>query len=1306
MTNKSSPIPAIVCPLSGLHLIEASAGTGKTWTLTGILLRLLLEKNTPPEKIVATTFTRAAASEIQERLNDRLQGFLQVCLWLQDHFDRPTLYQLSDQEKQQFIAEHEQKVAGLDDAIHQHLLLQLLAKHPTELDKTIRRLSLLTLSLDKLFVGTLDSLANKWLVEFGAEMGISTRPTIVPKADELLESVVHDCLRALHAHICYRMPILYRHLFFEKIKDGKPVAPILPMSVFGDVAKFLKELENVQHFLTAPIDQVDDFDKLNDKIFVEFENELSSLLTQGFAEFEPYWQPDALKSFGMNGQKPLTKQFYRLATFIDVLKNKGLAGFDECDKDTKTLLTLFVDGTIDDPVFNAAFEQNKSIWRQLPLKKLTKLGQLYVDYATLDKRFKSALMVELAVALRQNSDTLLEEQNQTTFAKQMGDLARALTGKEGQKLARHIRHNYPVALIDEVQDINGEQMALLKNLYLNANAKDDVFNPARKNQGFFLCVGDPKQAIYRFRGGDVLNYNALKQLGLNGDLTIATNRRSNPALIQALNDWFASPADEFGENICYQPIGFADDRKNALHLDWQRGEQSSPFLPTTALAVLQFEKGDKDSIQANLIAQHINSLLQTGKLTEKNGTKRAVLPSDVAVLASSHRVLNRLKTALGYYNIVGLTAKNTSIFASEACLALYELLSASLDDGDDKLGAVLKSLFLLPLAKIEQVLQDETQKLRLIAFLAKIRKEWTEFGIGAGLSLAFRYWRFADWQDNGDMSDLPLWQYLASCGVGERFLTDLWQLQTLVCDEQLFGIKPVPAKFLAQLARYIAKPPEDDKCQRLTVAGEQAVSLLTIHRSKGLEYPIVYVLGLASDLKESSEGLYPYVADNERRLSPVGERGAVNFKKQNAIEQYDEKKRLGYVALTRASEQVFVVVKNKDKDTASTLKTWGFYDKTQFVLPERLVGKVDVLPMASVATHLITTPYQPTAIAPTPIVYPDWHSVFGQTHFFGTHRTSFTNLAYLFDGSKNNPAINLSKDHSQADANTDELLIAPDTANDEWEDELVEGRQSVQTNPNDGNAIRSQFVKGKDGGLFLHKVLELGDFSSKADPKSLSKLIDDVAKRQKLPQEYQSAPSLEGLTTPTRHFELVDWLFDVAHCPLVSGATLAKLSGQQKYHEMPFLLGGGNWTTEQLFAILSQFEWSIGGEWLAFLDNRRLFECLSGEMDLVYEWEGRYFVLDYKSNFLATHWQDYTTPVLQRAMHQNGYWLQAIIYQVALHRLLKLRLPNYDGSQLGAVEYVFVRGIAPQSAQSALVSTGSLRWQVPFELVLALDELF
>ncbi len=1300
--NSMTNIPAIDCTLTGGYLIEASAGTGKTWTLTGIILRLLIEKKYAPERIIATTFTRAAASEMQERIQARISSFYRYVYWLDGQKATHEAWFVShhdDVDKIWQEIQSQAKIAGIDDyddPINSYLIKQLICDEAHALTLAARRCSLLLATLDKLFVGTLDSLAQKWLKEFSDQIGYQVNHEISAHSDELTHALIHDALRQAHVHLA-QSTLLYSLIGKELFTDTKAVYDAIQLAL---------------DFYHAPIDKAVVIDEayllqLEEKLMSIFKNET------GLSVFEPFYDIQYMLAFGFKNVGICIKEFGRLEHIIEMIKTHRLAFVHHIsDKDANFLKKL--PDIKKESNFKTGYEENKAKFFALPTDDLLIISHIMHEIFELPNRYRAYLYRNIAEQVRTQLKVMLENQHKSTFTFQMVRLIDAL--ESNRELARHIRHHYPVALIDESQDINGLQKRLIELVYLNELKQRR--DKGKAATGFLLLVGDPKQAIYRFRGGDVTNYNSMKYFGggeytsavLNHELTLNINRRSNGELIDSLNYWFIhindqDNQDEFnpaylGEGIYYQTITAHKDKSL---LSWQHPNHDKlpDYLSHKPLTLLHLPytqaEVDKETDEKNAhknpndksnsqekkinkheyVARHINSLLQ-GNHTLDN---RPIMPEDIAVLARSKKDLTQLKTALDKLGIPSISPNEVNVFTTKAAQDLYALLSAMVSQDLEVLGRLLiTQLFGYQLSMLTELFDDEAFIESVIFYLKKCHEQFIKYGIASALTYALSH---------HPKPKESLWQIAAKSG--ERYLADLWQLTQLISRVYMHE-ENNEIKLLNWFCAMMAGKEDDEEYQRMVLPSESGVNLMTIHKSKGLEFPIVYVFGLeGKEMTQNSDIFYAYSDEQfRRRISPSKDKntqGVIEvdyYKDKNTKELLEERLRLGYVALTRASEQTFIVA--QDLSSKNDLKSrplflWLACEDKMLSLPERLQGKVDVITL-SASTNLIEDNYQGLESAPTRIDYQDWHEVFYKTSFVGASKTSASALMGI-----------LQQQISDDDVIDDEVSLV----------NVLINTSSVIEYPKDD--VRLLFERGVNAGTFLHRLLQVMNPNDKND---ISQCINHHIKQLNFAHIYHSMSqdNVEGnmIDDNMTHHQLVEWLYDISHIPmLASGVSLSQLTATKLAKEMPFTLGlSERFNIAELNTI---FKTHADKDIILHEKNAHAYyKYLNGEMDLVYEHQGKFYVVDYKSNFIGDRLSDYHQDNLQIAMNASGYWLQACVYQVALHRLLKLRIKDYVGQEqhyLGAVEFVFLRGVDKNNP-----TLGHICWQVPLSLIHALDELF
>ncbi|MBS9779986.1 MAG: UvrD-helicase domain-containing protein [Moraxellaceae bacterium] len=1295
-------IPATSIALTGQHLIEASAGTGKTWTLTGIVLRLLIEAKRPPEQIICTTFTRDATAEMRERILARLHDFYQLLLWLekisQDNATHAWLYSDETDEKKQakFSKKREQQLTKLaenmgyqetfSDPINLYLINYLLDNYQDyPLSMAIRRTQLLQISMDKLFVGTLDSLAQKWLSEYSAETGYQQGMAISDIEDEMITDIIHDEIRQYHARLYHQQPILYQLL--------------QQSNKLTDIDNHKKSVQKAMQFISAPVDEVQGFD------FTAYHRLIQQLITQDISDVQPYFDEAYRKKQGMRGGTILFKSLPLLEVIFQAITEHQEFYFLHLDENCKKLLDTLEKVILDPEEKGFGFNKNRDKEREqfIYLDSIQNLYKLHILTNSLDDE-SNRLNYQIIQAVRKRLPLQLEENNQTTFSLQMVRLNQALTGRQGQTLARYIRHHYPIALIDESQDINGEQAKMLSSIYINKN-KDK----SEKN-GFLLLVGDPKQAIYGFRGGDVANYNMMK-INFKNPLSLTVNRRSNARLINGLNQWFGANETnsendfaKLGEGIYYQHIQAHNENSK---LSWQTQEEDNLYLGKTGVGIVHIPVEDKNSDDESydkyqIVAKHIQAILQSNETLEN----KAITASDIAILARSKKDLQHSQWALEKLNIPTVKTAEISIFSSQMATDLLAILQAI--ENPFHTGYVNRALtthwYGLSLQQVKALANgDNFSYYDFQRHLQMAQQQWEDWGVMSAVQFLLKENPFAE-------NKQSVWEHLAEYSLAERFLLDLRQLLDLLAQHSRGkGVMEI----LDWLTAQVSKQPTDEDNLQHAIPTEAGVQLMTIHKSKGLEFPIVYVLGMDNTVKknETTPYIFPYLRSNERRLSVVKDDKNKDYQLLVNNESLEEEKRIYYVALTRASEQVFVVMQDHAKNATLDYRPsilWLECDNKEkkYNLPNRLQNKVDWITseqILQVVEGLEQQPIkQPQQAEETEsrglIGYKNYYKVIKERYFRGWRKTSFTALSY------------------QLDKHSEDMAIAePDYMFDEGDftDNYLNKQTQNSDNLLSADDIRFNFVGGAVAGTFLHKILEKINFDN---PQHWSEKIDKGIREYGLPvsyasSRYQGLPTDDNLEDNPQHQALKNWLSDILQSPLQSSKVkLSELQANQRKAELGFDLGlGDDFKIEKINEVFTKYldiEGADKDKLLRLSENRspHYYRYLRGEIDLVYQHKGKYYVVDYKSNYLGDSLNNYNQIGLRKAMSHAGYWLQAVIYQVALHRLLKLRVADYEGNEeqyLGAVEYVFLRGCLADDSEY-----GKISWDIPIELVKEMDRVF
>lgn len=1445
--------PAVTLPLTGRHLIEASAGTGKTWTLTGVMLRLIVQAGQPCEKIIATTFTRSAAAEMRQRIRERLQDFYQLLQMI----NHSTFTPLNDSEldsskaiavqkyanfiaQVQALAAQKNLLGKYQDPINRHLIdwvakqvfglpvdvtalagpevspkESLNTPKPTADDSensthkpakntvnfriALQRTTLALNQLDRLFVSTLDSLCQKWLREYSSETGFSAEVQISNDVSGIIKGMIHDQLRAFMAQVNVNMPELYPMMFDN--------------NVFLPVDDYYEAVNRALNFYTADIDTVTltTFDTTAIKALIQ------SIADDNDSGFEAYFDSDFRKAQGFSAGNKLHKHFNEIKNLQNLLSTGDITNVFAMYKvgNIAKVLDGIEDLYANDKGFNSKKEQQSATFKSFGV--VDNIWQLIQQTQALQDYFKQVnfyFTQFISRYVRTHLPKRLESQRLTTFALQLARLNDALSGKKGQSLARYIRHQYPIALIDESQDINTEQALLIQRVYLQ-DFEPETADKAEKLKAkkyhtpsqFLLLVGDPKQAIYGFRGGDVQNYTTLKKLFPEQPKSLNQNHRSSAALIDSLNHWYGvgeqdidpNQADQLpnvnqqpyfmGREIYYRKISAT--RQTAELAVGNAVDNEAASLPAFNHIAIEYKApysqqvvavAESDGISsdtnentlssdertvdyADAIAAQIFDLFDDGKPLSYQ--TRGLTLSDICVLAVKNSELHTIEKRLHHQGIATVRGGSKSVFGDSMSVDLMTLQSVLLTPfSESKLKSLmLSSFFQLTLEQINQLYdalnQTNTQAAQGQAHphhqastntsLAEIQQLvltaselWQKYSFLVAIQ-----WLLNQPLTLPNQITLNFWQRLATHPNGERLLIDLRQLLDIISDQ--FNGQVGEHQLFEWFCAQVQQQPKEDWSTQQRLPSDEGVQLMTVHASKGLEFPIVFVVGFTGESKAKFHGapLYLYGIQTTHQAAPqltqkndnpllsrrltalpsqITDNNPINPINYVAIEDqsaYEERLRLLYVALTRAKEQVYLVTVAKKSEVKNSALAPFMDDLAKFAVKETLTETTNIIDSNSLSKYYDsklkftskTNRQNEQNAAISKIDYDEIIKVITIDTFKGWANTSFTALSRYIDHTSVDTVVNAE------DRQDDDILAAAQTRLLPIPNNGLAGESG-----NEVNSIRFNFEKGTNPGTFLHSVLEdiANNYNetpelavpqqqdARADKlKRWSVMVDRTLRRYQMPSNYFSTQESSAGQYGNWHdinidalqpdyIALVDWLDDIIHTPLAASAVpLVNIKYNQKVAELGFNLRlNQHLSFSDLNTLFHQFD--IPLQLQSQEVNTMVWQYLKGEIDLVYQHGTQFFIVDYKSNYLGSDFDSYNPAALYDAMTTHSYWLQASIYQVALHRYLKLRLPNYDiNTHLGAVEYAFLRGMSPKHA-----TCGKLVKQFDSAFILALDDMF
>lgn len=1340
----------------GLHWIEASAGTGKTYTLSSLMVRIFLDQYYP-HQVIATTFTRKATAELKNRVRLRVEETL---AYIQRH-------------QQLNSVEIAAKIQSETDPLFQ----QVLKDYGTRMDYARRRLRLVLTQLDELFVGTLDSFSQKLLREFAFESGKIERAELTEDQDLYIQQLIHDVLRDW---IQQQPQYMVNHLYVQNLL--KPVEHYT--GLVRDALNFSKQ----QFQKVEPAEC--DLGKLEACI-----TQLLNIHEHDLEVMRRYCQ-ESPKYFHKSFLTKLTDVCENFMTWSAALQTQGGMSFFDAELQP-ILLNLChlrrkkTDFQPTTQVFNKSCPEAEQqlILQHSLIVAIDVLCEVKQDLDEQLKQLTTYLEFHIIQSVQTRLPQTLQQQGETTFSQQIRTLAEALQGQQGQRFAQFVQARYPLILVDEFQDTNQDQDDLLAKIWRDAS---------RVQSGCMIMVGDPKQAIYGFRGGDMLTYNkahADVRQKQGREYTLMQNHRSVKALVEVVDALFQCQMD-FGEQVQYTLI--------------QAGSRPHPDLIDSAVCNPQplrwIQLGESD-VEADQVAWKIRALLnqsaQQQLYFQQQNSIQSLKADDIAVLGFGHFALEQVKQRLQRMGIPCYKESKQSVFASAIAQDVAAVLTAIMDPFNESKvkRALLTRLLGFNLKKLIELQAQSEGLSRYIADLDAIREMWFEKGF-------LTAWNYA-------LNLFQVWTHLVASQSldNERVVVNLRHLTEILSHQSEYyqGAQKLYHWYLRQLQSPSGKDSEKER----KLSGDHGVQLMTIHASKGLEFKVVFLLGadaafdvnkgnlnfsLSGTLSESILEQSRVIAVNHKHLH---EQAIL----QNAARNAAENHRLWYVALTRASHRVYAMLQDHAAQSDSGLAFWrgqgdaifehalSLVEQPLSQEPARLVEqshhhKIDMLAQplperqfyprtktsfTALSQHqshapvlqddLVNAQEHPdsaadeinlNALADQPAVTPlDWiklnfpkgtvagtflHSIFEHINFQDSSywnleiRRRFKNTApqiwqelkekfeqafqlrtvleQTFAPHYQAAAVNLRslfQAAAQANFKADELqqsmqrvlsslnykLLSGIRLHDQSEAYRQQWRQLFQSAQQDRSALvvfLSQFER---------YFTELDDDSFILFFEQEMAQIAHLASPEQLNVESIFQTALDGLLDEIREDILLnlmhDWVHDILVTPIQADFVLAQLGDQQYLSEFPFYLS----LTDAPLQIRQIHQLFVEHDIvMSDFNEAKSARYLTGSIDLVYFDGQRYHIADYKSNFLGPDQQHYTAEAIQQNMSQSSYWLQAALYLVALHRYLNANMQAYSMQQhLGGASYLYLRGMHGQMEQ------GVYHWQPDIEFVEKLDQI-
>jgi exodeoxyribonuclease V beta subunit len=1177
----SQLLDALRFPLHGSRLIEASAGTGKTWTIAALYLRLVLGHGgedgfarplTPPE-ILVMTFTRAATRELSNRVRERLVQAA-ACFRGEADADDPYLQALAD---------------AYEDESARHV-----AAH---------RLVLAAETMDEAAIFTIDAWCQRMLREHAFDSGSLFDEELVSDERALFEDAAHDYWR-------------------QQVYPLNGAALTSLLSCWSDVEALKRSVRE----LVQRAGRLDDgIERPLGDVILDAERTQRNEL----ARLKDGWQAraDAMESWiaaqrgvnakAFNGTKMRADS---LAKAFDALRRWAADPQAHYPQLSDTMWQRLTPAGIID-----AFSKDYDA----PVPECFEHTEALKEGLDAIAPVAHALLRHAACAIAHRMAELKRRNRQFGFADMLVRLKDALEGDNGEALRRRILDQYPVAMVDEFQDTSPDQYRIFDVLYRVADN-----DPAR---GLFL-IGDPKQSIYGFRGADIHSYLAARRSTEGRHYQLGTNYRSTRQLVEAVNQLFVHAEGNYAAGA----FRFRKGAENPLPFDavdaaGRRQQLVGVAGPFQALAVgladiEDMRADDYREFFAQHCAEHIVRLLNDPKagFDDDVGRFTRLMPADIAILVRDRREAAAVRRALVQRKVASVyLSDQDSVVESIEARDVLRWLQAVANPLDVTLAraAFATATCALPLAELARLASDELAWEARVEQLKTLHLAWQRQGVLAMLR------RF--------IHDLGLPAKLLGAAGGERSLTNLLHLAELLqeASRELDGEQA--------LIRWFAEQTEgmgeggDERVLRLESDAE-LVKVVTVHKSKGLEYPLVYLPFAVTARKTDrrNRAFFDYVEDDGARRIDLALSDAALAAVDRA--RLEEDLRLLYVALTRARHFLWLgvaaVAARKKGENQLHESALGYLLTGGTPVPanavrarwETLRGDAGGIELHALASPDGCTMLRRADVRPELVEPPRFEARFERNWAVG----SFTSLT------KN--------------------TVAPPTRPQE-ENLLEEEDPGVVAVTHSEDAPWHRFPRGAGPGNFLHEQLEWMAQEGFGQ-------VDDDAFRTRLAQRIQRAG------WGNRVDDALAWLRMIAVTPLPPvGCALADIDAPLA--EMEFWFPSRQLDVAALDRLCRRR--MLGTTPRPILPERQLHGMLKGFTDLVFECHGRYWVLDYKSNALGPGDAAYTQAAMAAGMAEHRYDIQGAIYMLAVHRLLRARLgaAYAPREHLGGAVFLFLRGI-------------------------------
>jgi len=1209
--TKPEPFDLVRSQLRGFNLIDASAGTGKTYTICGLVLRLLLEKNLSIDQILVVTYTEAATEDLRNRIRQKLRNALD--------------FLHGSENDDGFLHEY---LATIDDWGSAEL-----------------RFSDALRGFDEAAIHTIHSFCQRQLIENSFESNTLFNAELVADDSYITREIVEDFWRSNF----YQGPRLFTEYVHGQLNPQKLIDFLAPF-LSRPFLQFIPSLE--------PEEACGGYAAAEAEYTVTYRAVCKA------------WQSARIEVAAELRSDRLKRNIYKLDR-ISVL----LTDMDEMASAGRPGLLLPKDFSYLTSSRIAGATKKKATPCILPFNELCeKLLQLHTGLSGRYDRCLLAMKRKLVCTFHHEFALRKERKNIFSFDDLLRRLHDALSGPQGAAFAAIVARKYPAVLIDEFQDTDPLQFKIFSALY--------------RAQSLLFLIGDPKQAIYSFRGADIFTYMEAAASSPLSHYTLDVNYRSTPSLVKAVNTLFSQNKTPFiFDAISFQPVAPAskkeperltfDCREKPPFVLWHLQKPSAENSPGSAgnkKTGLITKTMARQMITAGVAAE-IAGLLALAAEDRVYINEKRLTPGDIAVLVRTNNEARQMQTALAAYRVPSVVHSTDNLFRTEEAGEIALLLDAVAAPYDIRRlrTALLTRIIGLSAENIE-MFSPEAEKVieQWQARFKTYHDLWGRFGF------IRMFWTF--------MAENRVRARILAVENGERILTNILHLAEILHQEADSTDMNMTA-LLDYLQRRLAEEHDANPEHQLRLESDaDRVKIVTIHKAKGLEYPIVFCPftweGALTGSVRGQGCIYHRQNMSAGRNELVYDGGSPELDEHLEIamtEELAENLRLFYVAVTRAIHRCYFawgLINEAGTSAPAFLLHQGAFSpeadgedaisrisntatRFQGLSEEEFLADLERLAASSEGTISLSSGmtsvciYQPGGVKEaeslqsrefTATIPADWkiNSFSSLSAFRSPAANPLSYAVDIFPGEDESPPLAIQDE-------TDETVIPGGTGFDIF-----------------------SLPHGTGTGLMLHELLEQTDFSG-VDQTATDALIYSKLSSYGFDPAWQ--PVLAAMLTDLGGIVLREG---------IPGLTLGAIPAGNLLHEVEFYFPLAEINPESLRTLFHHnippdntvISGTLIDEQLGRLTFSPARGFMKGFIDLIFEYNGRFYLADWKSNYLGPQTSDYRQDRLLDAIYSGYYFLQYHLYCLALHLYLENRMAGYSYDEhFGGVFYVFLRGV-------------------------------